>query len=274
MQYGTITDPVRAARKKSDTVVLVVTILLCCAALIVLSFSQPEVLLIATIGLVASLVFIYFFQIKLLASAMRVQNGKHSQLKMMADEICRTLDVPPVDIYVTQDPYLNAYALGFTRPFSIVLNSAVVERLSRDEAKAILLHEVGHIKYHHTVVTAYTAPLSNLPIIGVVIQWVFGFWSRRAEKTCDRLSAAYSNSAEHIIAALIKIHVGAEIGDYMGPEGVIYQDMKGRSLSRRVAQSFESHPFLVTRVQELLDFSRTKGIAIPQDIVNYLNSQR
>lgn len=263
-------EAVRIARKKSDVTVLIITVLIALGFVGFMSIGSPDVLIFVIVSLLASLFYVSLFQVRLLASSMRVQNGKHAFLLDIANEITTNLKVPPVDIYITQDPYLNAFAIGYTRPFSIVLNSAVVERLSEKEIKAILLHEIGHVIYHHTIITSYIAPLSSLPVVGAIITWVFGFWSRRAELTCDRLATAYTRDSHSVMSALIDIHVGAGIGEYMGEEGVIYQDIKGRGLMRKISQSLQTHPFLVTRVSEIINFSNKNGIALPDSVVNYL----
>lgn len=264
-------SPVYVARKKTDVIVLVITVLVAVIFLSIVSFGDFSVFVIVLLSLFLSLIYIRLFQVNLLANSMRVQNGKHAYLANIVNEITQALDVPPVDVYITQNPFLNAFAVGFTRPFSIVLHSEVVERLSDEEIKAILLHEVGHIKYHHTIITSYITPLSVVPIFGQLVTWIFGFWTRRAEMACDRLSAAYMGDSDPIMNALIKIHVGADIGGYMEEEGVIYQDIKGRGLTRSVAQTLQSHPFLVTRISEIIHFSTQNNIAIPENVTRYLN---
>lgn len=263
-------SPVDVARKKTDTVVLIITLLVALALLGIVAISDYTILFIVAGSVLASLFYVSIFQTSLLAGSMRVQNGKHAYLLEIANEITTALDVPPVDIYITQEPYLNAFAIGYTRPFSIVLHSAVVENLSSEEIKAILLHEIGHVVYHHTVITSYIGSLANVPGVGPLSNWFFGFWSRRAELACDRLAAAYLGDAEPVMNALVNIHVGPKTGQYMGVEGVVYQDIKGKGVMRAIAQSLRSHPFLVTRISEVAVFSNRNSIKLPQALLDYL----
>ena len=56
------------------------------------------------------------------------------------------------ELYVAQTPTVNAMAVGFEKPF-IVINSGLLELLDRDEQRAILAHELGHIMSGHTTYT-------------------------------------------------------------------------------------------------------------------------
>jgi Zn-dependent protease with chaperone function len=263
-------NPVRQARKNSDVLVLIITIIVSFIFLIILSFYNPSVFLIVFVSLVLILIYIRLFQINLLANSLRIQNGKHAYLKSTIEEINNTIKLPPIDVYATQNPTLNAFAIGYMRPFSIVLNSSVIEELSHVETKAILIHEVGHIVYKHTIITSYLGPLSSVPIAGGVITWIFGFWSRRAELACDRLAVSYTKDPMSVMSALIKIHTGSAIGDFMGPEGVVYQDIKGRGVYRKISQTLSTHPFLVTRVHEIINFSLKNNISLPPNVIEYL----
>jgi len=160
-------------------------------------------------------------------------------------------------------------------PYSIVLNSSVVDELIEEEIKAILLHEVGHIIYRHTLITSYLGPLASVvPVLGPMISWIFGFWNRRAEKTCDRLAVSYLKNPQVVMSALMKVHVGSNIAQYMQEEGVIYQDIKGRGLMRRIAQTLPSHPFLVTRISEIIHFSIKIQVPLPKNVLSYLNENQ
>lgn len=262
----------KRANKIGDTVVLILTILFSVAVVLKFSEISYEIVLSASAILLLTLFYVRLWQVSFLANALRVQNGTHSYMNDMANEICSLLNAPPVDIYITQNPFLNAFAIGYTRPFTIVLNSATVDELSRDEMKAVLIHEIGHIKYRHTIITSYISPLETLvPVIGPIVGWVFGFWHRRAEKTCDRLATIVTNDPHTVIMALIKVHVGSEFAQYMKEEGVIYQDLRGRGLMRKIAQTLQSHPFLVTRVSEIINFAKKENLPLPEEVVDYIN---
>ena len=204
-------DAIRAAKKGGDVVVLTITLI--AGAGLAFAFFKGTAIQIFFAGvfaLIVSLIYVRIFQITFLGNALRIQNGRHAYLLQIVQEISTNLQMPSVDVYITQDPYLNAFAVGYARPFTIVLHSATVEELSPEELRAILIHEMAHIKYRHTIISAYTQPLSVLvPVLGPAITWLFGFWSRRAEMACDRLAISYTRDPDTAINALVKVHVGA-----------------------------------------------------------------
>jgi len=263
-------SPKFQAHKSGDIVVLIVTIII--SLTIVLIFGGLQILLALLAITLLVLFAIRLQQISILSNSLRVQNGRHAELAKMANEYATMLNLPPIDIYITQNPVLNAYALGYGRPFTIVINSSVVEELTTEEIRAILLHEIGHIVYHHTILTSYIGPLAaTVPIAGPVLNWIFGFWYRRAELTCDRFAVTVLKDPHVVCMALIKIHVGSKFAKYMQEEGVLYQDRLGRGLTRAIAQSLSTHPFLVTRINEVLNYCSRNQILIPQHVIDYAN---
>jgi Zn-dependent protease with chaperone function len=256
-------DPVRIARKGSDVTVLIITLVLLCVGGLILATDALELFITAMAFLAFSLLYIRLYQISFLGNAFRVQNGRYAKLKTMVEDVAQDLKMPYVDVFIAQDPYLNAFAIGYTHPFTIVLHSAIVEQLDDKELRAVLCHEMGHIKYKHTMISAYTTPLTQLiPIIGPITGWFFGYWSRRAELTCDRLALAYTRDPHTVITALIKIHVGPKFAEYMQEEGVLYQARVGKGAMRAMAQSLSSHPYLVTRVKEVIKYAEALQLPI------------
>lgn len=255
----------KLAKKSSDNVVLAVTFVLVFLASLLLAEEKLEILIAFFIVTGVSLFYIRLYQISFLGNAFRVQNGRHAHLLDSVRRIAQQLDMPPVDVYIAQDPYLNAFAVGYTRPFTIVLHSAIVEELTKEELEAILYHEMAHIKLKHTLITAYLYPIGLLiPLFGPVVTWIFGFWSRRAELACDRVAVTLTGNPHIVVSALMKVHVGSRFAQYMSEEGVMYQDKIGSGLMRLISQSTASHPFLVTRVHEIMSYSYQINLLQPQ----------
>ncbi len=257
-------DPVRLARERMDAFVLALTITFVLSFFFLTGvifdagFVVSFVIILAVI-----LLYIRLYQIKFLGNALRVQTGRHAYLLEIVDEVSGRLNMPKVDVFIAQDPYLNAFAVGYHHPYTIVLHSATVDELTPEELKAILVHEMGHIKYKHTIIMAYIQPMSVLvPVLGPIVAWSFGFWSRRAELACDRLATAYMNDPHVVASALMKVHVGSKFAAYMTEEGVYKQDVQSKGVMRLLSQSLATHPFLVTRVSEIMNFSKRAKITL------------
>lgn len=171
--------------------------------------------------------------------------------------------MPQVDVFISQDPFLNAFAFGYMRPYTIVLHSGAVEELSEEEIRVILVHEMAHIKLNHVKVSAYVLPISALvPIIGPIVGWIFGFWNRRAELAADRMAVAYTRQPHEVVSALTKIHVGSKFAADMGEEGIAFQQKISHGLMKLLAQSMNTHPFLTTRGYEAIRFAQKIGLQV------------
>lgn len=266
-----VTDAVAKGNRKSDYLIYAIVIVVLLVPGTLLAVFAQEIPFLALVAGAVGLLLLGFVivraqQMLMMANAFRLQNGSYDQLREDVAMLTREIGTPPVDVFTTQDPYLNAYAFGFAKPYTIVLHSATVEQLEYDELLVVLLHEIGHIRYKHTFLMQFLVPLQVLPVIGTVSGWVINFWSRRNEYTCDRLAVAFTGDPDRVIRTLVKIHTGAFVGDYFTKEQVMYQESISRGGFRRLVQTFSSHPFLVNRIKAIIRFSDEQGYAMADDI--------
>ena len=197
----------------------------------------------------------------MLGNALQVEYSDYAWLRDWVNEVSADLAMPRVEVFVTQDPVINAYAFGFIRPYTIVLHSGSIRYLTKDELKVVVVHEMGHIKYGHTIASLYLLPFMNIPVLGAFFGWLSGFWRRRAELTSDRLALMYMGKSELVKAALIKVHVGPDVASSMNDVARQWQQYVAERPMNRFAQTFSSHPFLVRRISHI---DRYKSIVEPQ----------
>src|SRR5262245_56907667 len=84
------------------------------------------------------------------ASAVKVTPQQCPDLYAKLQIACTTLGVDMPDLFVQQNPIVNAFTGGVERPV-IVLYSQLIERLNDEEALAVIAHEVGHIHAEHVL---------------------------------------------------------------------------------------------------------------------------
>ena len=159
--------------------------------------------------------------------------------------------MPRVEIMVTQDPVINAYAFGFASPYTIVLNSGSIRWLTHEQLKAVVVHEMAHVKYGHTQISAYLNLLRMIPVIGTLNGWLLDFWSRRAELTADRLALCYLRDSTLVKESLIGVHVGPDVASSFNEIARQWQVYMTNNYFNRFTQTFSTHPFLVRRLQHL-----------------------
>jgi Zn-dependent protease with chaperone function len=130
-----------------------------------------------------------------LASSVRLGPKQLPEIWAIYEDVLATLDAPDVyDLYIFEDPRLNAMTIGAGKPI-IILHSALVSTADEGELRTVLAHEVGHVLSDHVlystalqVLLALGVPrlplLAGLPIAAVRASLLE--WFRAAELTCDR----------------------------------------------------------------------------------------
>src|SRR6266480_6156943 len=115
------------------------------------------------------------------ASAVKVTPQQCPDLYAKLQIACTTLGVDMPELFVQQNPIVNAFTGGVERPV-IVLYSQLIERLTDEEVLAVVAHEVGHIHAEHVLyLTAArliealaNAALAAAPIAAIVTQLLSG----------------------------------------------------------------------------------------------------
>ena len=209
-----------------------------------------------------------------MASAVKVTPEQCPDLHAKLQVACTALGVDMPDLYVQQNPVVNAFTGGVERP-TIVLHSSLIERLTDEEVLAVVAHEVGHIHAEHVLyLTAArliealtTAALSAAPIAAVVTQLLSGTmraallaWARRAELSCDR-AALLVTQDPHVIGRTMMKLCGGTFASKVNYEQFLAQardfqkNYDEKALDRFWADIITSgmtHPFPVWRVSEIL----------------------
>mmetsp|Transcript_7342 Transcript_7342/g.13157 ORF Transcript_7342/g.13157 Transcript_7342/m.13157 type:complete len:341 (-) Transcript_7342:45-1067(-) len=100
-----------------------------------------------------------------IGSGVKVSQLQYPTIYRLVAEAAACLDMPAPEVFVKQDPWPNAYTLAIQgkRPF-IMLHSSVIELLTLAELKAVIGHELGHLKCEHGLVTTVVNILEELHI--------------------------------------------------------------------------------------------------------------
>src|SRR6266481_1108384 len=208
------------------------------------------------------------------ASAVKVTPQQCPDLYAKLQIACTTLGVDMPELFVQQNPIVNAFTGGVERPV-IVLHSPLIERLSDEEILAVVAHEVGHIHAEHVLyLTAArliealaNAALAAAPIAAIVTQLLSGTmraallaWARRAELSCDR-AALLVTQDQHVIGRTMMKLCGGTFASKMDYEQFLVQardfqeNYDQKALDRfwaDIVSSGMTHPFPVWRVSEIL----------------------
>jgi Zn-dependent protease with chaperone function len=213
-------------------------------------------------------------RVSFMASAVKVTPVQCPDLYAKLQIACTTLGVDMPELYVQQNPIVNAFTGGVEKPI-IVLHSSLIERLTDEEVLAVVAHEVGHIHAEHVLyLTAArliealaSAALSAAPIVGIVKDLITASmrgallaWARRAELSCDRAALLVTQDAHVIGRTMMKLCGGtfASKVDYelfLEQAREFQNNYDKKQLDRFWADIISSgmtHPFPVWRVAEIL----------------------
>ncbi|MCB9780567.1 MAG: M48 family metallopeptidase [Alphaproteobacteria bacterium] len=201
-----------------------------------------------------------------LGSAVEVGPEQYPRVHALYAEVLDVLDAPrPWGLYVSQNPVMNAGAVGMDDPF-IVLNSATVQLLTDDQLRVVLAHEVGHIMSDHVLYKtmlrlllragryAGVLPLAGLPLLAVLAALLE--WDRKSELSADRAALLAVQDPEAVRSSLLRLAGGVGEGasvDAFRDQARRYEE-EGSALDsviKTLALLGRRHPFPVQRVKEL-----------------------
>ena len=225
---------------------------------VILFFLAADWWLATAFLVIIAAAMVWIRQSQLLGNAVQVSERQFPDLHRLAGETAVRLNMSQPPVFITQDPTLNAFALGFLGRQSVVLHSATVEAMSPAELQYIIGHEFSHIKCGHTNVLVLTnsAQGLNIPLLSQFLQFLFLSWSRRAEYTCDRGGLLANRNPRAAICALSKLAVGVNLFQQLDIEDFVNGQRTALNADTltRLSESLATHPYLVKRLQALSDF--------------------
>ena len=206
-----------------------------------------------------------------LGDAVLVGETQRPQLFALYRDVLAALDWPEAgqaapQLYVTQNPIVNAGAVGFANPF-IVISSGTLELLDPDEQRFVLAHEVGHIMTGHTTYRTIAQivlffGMSALPLLASIALLPFQLalleWYRKSELSADRAGMLGTQDARTSLMTFLKLAGGRSTGDPIDLDAYLVQaaeyDVGGSawdSVLKALNTALREHPFHTVRVAEL-----------------------
>ena len=181
----------------------------------------------------------YWFGPSLVKRSMNVRplsEAEAPHIHQMVQELADAAGIPKPEIGLSEINIPNAFAYGrSSKSGHIAITRPILDLLDHDELKAVLGHEMGHIKHNDMIVTA---AVSVIPMIcyyialsfmfsgdsrnggGIIIgilgylfyllgQLLVLFISRTREYYADEASVEFGNRPAALVSALYKLSYGA-----------------------------------------------------------------
>lgn len=223
-------------------------------AFVLLFITAISVGVITLIVVVGTAIIVWVQQGQLVGGSARVSEKQFPEIHAIATEAASRLDMVQPEIFIKQGPILNAFAIGFLGKKSVVLHSAIVEAMERNELKHIIGHEFSHIKCGHTNLTVLTSSAQGVrvPIVSQLMGFIFLLWSRKAEYTCDRGGLLANRDPKAAIAAMCKLAVGPTLFKQMDIEDFQNQQIAiDQNGVAKISENLATHPYLVNRIHAI-----------------------
>lgn len=209
-----------------------------------------------------------------MSMAVRCGPNQYPTLHRILQESCKVMDMPEPELYLTSNPFPNAFAGGVERPY-ITLRSGIVDNLNDEQLYYLIGHELGHIKAGHILyfsVGSILIPLLEIlgrrllgagDLAGYALVMAYYEWSRQAEFSADRAGLLVCQSLDLTVDSLISLAAGPNrLSHEMNREEFIRQaqayqdadfiDQIGKVILWYLGGWTWTHPMPVHRVQELI----------------------
>ncbi|MBC6421656.1 MAG: M48 family metallopeptidase [Hormoscilla sp. SP5CHS1] len=219
-----------------------------------------------------------------MGNSIQVGPRQYASLYQIYRECLRDLDIyPEPGLFVSQNPQVNAYALGQQHP-SVIVNTGLIDLLSEAEIRALLAHELGHVKCGHTILIQMgiwamgaasilgemTLGIGTLVSTGLI--YAFYEWQRKAELSSDRAALLVTDDLDLVMQTMMQLAGGsAKYASEVSLNEFIRQSENYQELDRdNLNQVYKfllyngmqgtilSHPFPVDRLHHLQAWSQSE----------------
>jgi Zn-dependent protease with chaperone function len=184
----------------------------------------------------------------------RLSNKNYNHIYILSKLAAYRLNMPLIPVFIKAGPTLNAYTSGLLTTHWIVLNSALIEKLNKDELLYVIGHEMGHIKCNHANWLHLMAPanMKPIPVISEGLKIIFNNWSIKAEYSADRAGLIACKNLKSCISALCMVHTGSRNIDV---DSMLEEKQSSRYL-KNLSELFNTHPFFSNRIKKIISFEK------------------
>jgi Zn-dependent protease with chaperone function len=193
------------------------------------------------------------------ANAVQVTANQFPEIHRMAAAFAERLGYPLPTIYVIQDSIYNAFAMRLLGQPVVVLHSMAVDSILIRGDFRQLAYLVGHELGHH-----YAGHLGWRQVVaewGAWMIWIYLWWSRRCEFTCDRYGLACSENLESAQLAICNMAVGGQMASRVNiPEAVQQWEAHRTEFFVRYYALYSTHPHTLHRLAALSKAADELGV--------------
>ena len=149
---------------------------------------------------------------------------------------------------------MNAFATKAIRRKYVVLYSTLVDAALESGDYGEIAMIVGHEMAHHA---AGHVRWYRLLQFGMWVPFLYMFWSRRAEYTCDRVGFLLVQDVKPALQGILKLSVGRKLAAGTNFLALRQQrEVVSREFGPKIVEIFSTHPLTIKRLIEIEDYAR------------------
>jgi heat shock protein HtpX len=154
----------------------------------------------------------YWFSDKIalaFAGARQVSEAEAPDLYSLVGELAREAGMPMPRVYVIEQAAPNAFATGRDPQHAVVaVTSGILDIATRRELRAVLAHELGHVRNRDTLVMAVVASIAGaISYLAQMAQWSMWFGGRDDDEGQSPIGAIVAIIVLPIAALLIQLAI-------------------------------------------------------------------
>ena len=225
----------------------------------------------------------WFFSDKLalkMSGAQPVTEEQAPGLYQMVRELCTRADLPMPSLHVIPQEQPNAFATGRNpKNSAVAVTAGIMKRLSEDELRGVVAHELAHIRNRDVLIQSIAAPIGGaITYLAYMLMWFGGddesplgligslalvilapiaasliqlAVSRQREYSADATGAQISGNPESLASALLRLEESAkeipmQVNQAAEPLYIVKPFSGGG-----IASLFSTHPPIEERVRRL-----------------------
>jgi len=136
----------------------------------------------------------------------RAKECKDQNILNMVYEIAEKSNLPRPKVYIVDNPTPNAFAFGRTQASSnVALHTGLFDKLSQEEIRAVVAHEMGHIKHRDVIVMTLASALPA--ILYYIIYFGLLAASSRDRQGTNYLGAWVGGMVAQFLATLLVLYL-------------------------------------------------------------------
>lgn len=209
-----------------------------------------------------------------LSSKMKISESQLPEIYCMLPPICEKLQISVPELYLEQNPDINAYTTGDNTP-CIVLTSGLLTNCTPDVVSTVMAHECGHIVCHHVLyktmvnfILSVGTSILNMPFLSFALQYAMLYWDRCSEYSADRAAAYVSGGSDAVVKTMMQLASGSpNLSERVNHDEFLKQAEEFKSFNDNSAWNKflmywqlleENHPFLVDRASDIVEWCKSK----------------